>query len=1768
MPSPVTPRRDAVRGSAKSTPTKSKTLDIGKPLGLYDTNSVREKVRIWQQKGGGVVTPKDALADDENDVKTHDTEKEGEQDEENKPIRSKLEGLPETPRPTARKTSKKVQGVENGGIRKRSQSTPRKRVISDQHWRKQRSPPANVRKAAKEPPKRITTYKTNEQYTSSSSSLPEKKPCRKDYLSEGASPSKLIDDGIRVYAHGQTPRNKSRTVKTTRYIYKDDESPFDKESSKDTESSVITSAISKYSEENEPTVAGRLRRNTPPPEDDDEWARSEADFSELSRRRRRGVPEPRTIRKTKGGLLNQVLDESRKMFAKPAPPPQPPVNNRGDKIAAWLSGQPDPFVDGEDDRMSVDIPAPLKTRSELTKRSVRSLQSSAIEEDIQSTESGQDYRRDDKTSDEKSRRRRRSSGSLTVGEDTETLRKSPPSESSFSETRKGRPISSQSHSAKNPRTPDPTTPTRASHSKNAVPSRDSIISDESSEVSASDIILPLRLKRPFPSTGIHRLSTIASEETLSTRDDKSFLGSESKSSELDSTATNSLLDEERDYFDPNPLSIAGDGLKRKLTKHDDLMSVLSEPRSTRRSVRSSRSIRSNRTRLGKATMEDLMNELTSDETKYLRELRTLVGGVIPVLLSCVLSRSDSAIAAGLFRPSADPKDEMTFTRPIVDMGVALERLKTLHKRIPLEDCDALLNWAQGAQRVYRDYLKAWRMGFQDVVVNLAPLDEEESAKMETQSLDQGMERDESGDVVDSNGEKVDVAYLLKRPLVRLKYLSKTFKGIDYVTHSPKAQQVAENYQELVEHARRRSNEERARLEDESAACIDGTRVRDPETLKVLPDITINKTRRVLARDFFNLSLLHSSGQTIDCHAELLLRDNAPGTEPGGDLLICEIDDSDRWLLFPPIETNCVSARSGSAKGEIVVMIRGTSATEDREWRELLSLTIPGEDVRSEWIHMIGLDPVPPTISRSHSFLERARKQRRKSVDEKYEKSASVKLRLPSPSEVDVPIGEQGSVVSRAGNSSITNSSGPSALSSNSEAASGVSLASAITRASDYSHSTQPMTPTSPNARESLPSAKELGDRKTTEGKASPGLKRTKAKRRSRHADEMSPSENSPKASSVPEQQPESPTKPTPKSPGRFYESSKPIIKPKASISRGNGEPPLHAERESPNQHRLSSVPSMKMPTIPKIRQGSGSSHSNTSVDTASDDEEWPDLGSNTHSCEIDTSESEEPPPPPPHRSPSQAQLKNIPVLSPSANRQKRRSSSPLKHEYEPSTASDTSSESDSSTVRHYDMGYSSSGTSDSSDEELEDDDDILSPIPPTRSTQFSDPSPPASLPALDGDTLSPSNSASQGPYRSVPSQPSKSSKAIGSIFYWAEQGKWEPLFPAECDIMVTPGLIEAYEMSTGPNNNGESDNDTSHKIQPLIALELTPLVPIRRGTAIDISIRSPPTERSRIRKSNNIMFRSRNLEECEALYALINQARINNPTYIALQNARGPYDGQPAALSRYDSTGNNKTASWFGFPRRKNSYRASRRPPSIGMASESSVGTMSSAFSALKRFGTGNKLFSIARSTITSRTGSRNGSVYSSTGGSGLTALAEAIKGADGIGLSNAKIRFYFRESTTKWRDLGAARLTIMPATPKPSRPSTSSGTSAGDVNSSPSRSPSEIPSDLMNEPLPDGVSTPTPAASPRRVVMSQEKRILVQGKTAGEVLLDVCLGESSFERIARTGIAVSVWEDRSGGTVQNKGGVTGGAFRIYMIQMKSEAEAAYTFGLVGKLRY
>lgn len=1767
MPTPTTPRRHpADLGGSKSTPAKSKPIDIGLPLGDYDTNSVRAKIRLWQQQGGGVITVNDpaAKADDEAT--------------ENLPVRSKADKEPQPPKtPTRSRVENRITNNANGangdknGTRKRSYSTPKKRVVSDEHWRKVRNPPTTPKQTKVPTPKRITVYKINE-FEKSSSSVAEKKDDARTLLT----PSRLAKEGIKLHASPSTRRTAANTpARRPSKRPNVDRNQQEKHSSRRSPSSK-TSASTESDKKSLASEVEGLRRATPPPKDDDDWAASEANFTELSRLRRRGYDRGNTFKKSKG-IISQVLGESKKVLAPPPPPPQPiSPANREAKIQAWLSSTPDPFVDNDDgDVSAVDMPAPLKTRRRSKEFSSREL---STQESFEKRRESSEISRD-RSRRKKSAEYHKSQSTEETGDRSRSRSKSPQPDATSIDCAEPSSLTSVAENTPNRKSTEEKD--SASPTKSLRDSRQWARQGESSD----GPVLPLRVRKPFPSTGV-RLSTIASEETLSSaRDEHSTVDKADVPSvagpptevgienPTNAEEESKLEEEEKDQFDTDAPSAISTGLQRRLTKHSDLMSVLSNPKSSRRSVRSTRSVRSNRVRLETATLEDLMKELNADETKYMRELRTLVGGVIPVLLTCVLSRSDSAVAAGLFRPSLDPTDDINFTRPIVDMGVVLERLKNMHKRIPLEDSDALLSWALGAQRVYRDYLKAWRMGFQDVVVNLAPPEEADSANAETQSLDQGLERDENGDVINSNGEKVDVAYLLKRPLVRLKYLSKTFKGINHVAPSPKAEEVTGIYRELVELARRRSHEERARLEDESANAIDSTRARNPETLGVLTGVTIDKTRRVLARDFFNLSLHHSSGQRIDCRAELLLRDNAPGAGEGGDLLICEIDNRDRWLLFPPVEKECVSSRKGDAKGEIVVMIRGQSS-DDRQWQELLCLTIEDEEIALEWVQMLGSDPIPPAISRTQSFLAKEKASRRRSIEEENGRQTTSTpkktLRLPSPSDINVPIGEQASVISRLGKSSVTDSSAPSTIFSSADGAASASSLSAVT---EYDSRVRESSPASSvDARASLPSAKELADKSTPE-KTPPTLRRAKAQR-IKPARKSSPSGSPKKSTMTPERQ----TLPASTPPSNSRTKAGSDMSTKSPSPQSSREVTPDEVPRTPRHQRVSSVPSTEMPTIKRLRPSSRSSKEATPPPFSDDEEDWPDIktpsSSQSRSQERD---SNGPPAPPPHRTPSSAQQKTVPVLTPTAMRQRRRTSSPLKHEYEPSTASETCSESETSTVRHYSMDYSSSDTSSDSSSSYTSDEDDLSddevPTPVATPSKRPERASPTTPPTSEHSTPSPPNSASQGPHPRVVSQPAKSTKAIASLFYWAENGQWESMCPDECTIVVSPGLIEAYEITNkhsqsdqanaGEANNCDDDNQKP-KERPIIALELTPLVPIRRGTAIDISVRSPPLERSKIRKSNNILFRARSVEECEVLYGLINHARINNPTYIALQNSRDPYSGQPESLRRYNSTSSEKRTSWFGFPRRKNSYRAAKHAPSVGLASESSVGTMSTAFSALKRFGAGNRLFNIARSTITSRTGSRDGSQHDSgsigIGGSKLASMAEAVRNSGGIGLSNAKIRLYVRESTTKWRDLGPARLTIMPATPKSSRP----GTAENNNNTTDEvTAAAATAADGTNPPPPIGGST-----SPRRPVLSQEKRIIIRGKTAGETLLDVCLGESSFERVARTGIAVSVWEEHEGGNIAEKGGVTGGQFRVYMIQMKSEAEAAYTFSLVGKLRY
>ncbi len=1684
--------------------------------------------------------------------------------------------------------------------RNRSGSAPAKRVVSDGHWRRKRSPPKSTAspKATKDTPPISAPRDEGIQVKKSPAVKTPERLRREENARTPKRETSGGDDGIRIYVTPPGSRRHSRRHQRRQSELSGSENG-------------IGSEIEAANSIPAPDSTGRRKRPTP----EASWRTSSSgakedsykngssrqnaeDPEESLRSARRAASDGRSsVRTQKGNLLTQVFGDSRKIFVKQVP--EPIATPRVPSIEAWLNETPDPFLDADEPPLEVIPPLnPSTKKRQVTLRE-------EVREDRNTTWEALDTKEGTRRAVHGSRRRKRIPSSaiyednpFPAGFDSESALsgsgKGTTSASKFvdlvQETEETSPSSLKRRSARKS-VASPVRDRRKSFVSQGPSKEDDAESALSSSHTVSSVEGPdpnnplkppgLNFKRPFPSTGKHRLSTIASVETFNTRQ-----GAVPPSVSEGSVTTarpppigeDAAVDEARDQLDPN-------SLKRKnsrLTKHADLISVLSLPKAGNRSIQSARSIRTNRSRLATATIGDLMQELATDESKYMRELRTLVDGVIPVLLTCVLSKSDSAVAAGLFSASAQTHEGQNFTKPIIDMGIALERLKTLHRRLPLGDYAALLTWAHGAQRVYAEYLKAWRMGFQDVVVNLAPASEvtpvvSDSPNAKSGGLDEGLPRNEEGDVVNGDGERVDVAFLLKRPLVRLKYLAKTFKGINHIKPAAEAEMLATKYQKLVDDARQRSNEERARLEDEAASNIDPTRARDPRTLAPLIGVAIDRTCRVRARDHFNLALQHSSGQRVDCHVELVMRDEASDHDGGGDLLICEVDGTGRWLLFPPVQFGRVSARNGDLKGEIVIMIRGVGSN-GLEWQELLSLRSEDEQAGFEWVQMLGLTPIPPKIMRSQSFL--GRHQRMKSVSKASDleppitSSAPSKSRTPSPREVEIPIGEQGNTASKA----LTDPLPFRVLVSPASPPSGETA-----RLPNPSYSISPRTPSRSsnsyvdqvNDLRSLPSQSRDRDSPASEPtRAAPrsfkealglsgtstsvGLKRARAKRLSRHG-ESSPS--SPKSTDAlrcrRESQTPSSDATTTHNPIADSRNKYPNIRslspePNEEDAGLGREPNTNQPKENarPSYHRSrSSVPSLELPYIPRARK---TSPPTTPIAEPEEEPQWPACSASQESgspskltkkrpipSKIDVPQASPPSPVPVHRSPKLNESKT-PVLGKSQFKS-RRSSSPLKHEYEPSTASESSSESGTSTVEH---NEATSVSDSSEDEELEEGDapTPLMPLGPFKSLPRPKVSPSTSLhPTPDG-TIKPSESASQAPYKTVPPQPSKASKTIASIFSWSDTGSWQSLHPDECSIVITPGLIEAYEMSAAHSkeaplssstpvvdmeafsdlaSNLTSQNDVVRGVRPLVGLELTPLVPLRRGTALDISIRSPPTSNSQITSGNNIMFRSRNPEECEALYALINHSRINNPTFIALQNARGPYgSGNQLSNRRASTSVGGSRSSWFGGWGRSPSYRASSAPtPSIA-PSDSSIGSMSSAFSALKRFGRGSGMFNISRSTITSR----EGSIYTSSdnsSGSGTSSpvppgMITAGKDAP-IGLSNAKIRLYVRETASKWRDMGSARLTIMR-------------------------------SDRSN-------------VGPEGRAMSSahqgldEKRILVHGKTKGEVLLDVQLGESCFERVARTGIALSVWEDVVGpngevGVVGAVGGVGGGRATVYMIQV------------------
>ncbi len=281
---------------------------------------------------------------------------------------------------------------------------------------------------------------------------------------------------------------------------------------------------------------------------------------------------------------------------------------------------------------------------------------------------------------------------------------------------------------------------------------------------------PLNPKRRPPTNGQYELSTIISEQSQSTQE-----------SDLLSTVSGSTVTQTTAFTKSTKAGTSvsrhkshKSGLKRRLTKHSDLVSALSLTDNDAASnggnnLRSTRSVRRATNNLDNATVENLLREFAADENLYQRELKTLVDGVVPVLLTQVVYGEGHASKDLFGSPSAKPRQEM-LSKAVVDMGVALEKLRNSHKRCPLLDAHRLPQWLESVHMIYDRYLDVWRLGFQGVIVNLAPATFDDN-----DSLINAMPRNEAGDVLNEDGERIDVAHLLKRPLVRIKWITKFIK---------------------------------------------------------------------------------------------------------------------------------------------------------------------------------------------------------------------------------------------------------------------------------------------------------------------------------------------------------------------------------------------------------------------------------------------------------------------------------------------------------------------------------------------------------------------------------------------------------------------------------------------------------------------------------------------------------------------------------------------------------------------------------------------------------------------------------------------------------------------------------------------------------------------------------------------------------------------------------------------------------------------------------
>ncbi|CAI4212946.1 unnamed protein product [Parascedosporium putredinis] len=536
------------------------------------------------------------------------------------------------------------------------------------------------------------------------------------------------------------------------------------------------------------------------------------------------------------------------------------------------------------------------------------------------------------------------------------------------------------------------------------------------------------------------------------------------------------------------------------------------------------------------------------------------------------------------------------------------------------------------------------------------------------------------------------------------------------------------------------------------------------------------------------------------------------------------------------------------------------------------------------------------------------------------------------------------------------------------------------------------------------------------------------------------------------------------------------------------------------------------------------------------------------------------PPPPIHRTfvAPKSKSKSSTLQPPANGRVKRKTSSPLKHEYLPSEASSEAEEEDDSFSESEEDESDMSSESDSSGDDIDSVD-----IPDTEvGVSIKHPHSEVTESLVSDASLTPSNSASQGglhrgdhyrqqvqteeyqqatyhqpqeyqtqyqePYHQPQQQQEQQHqhqhqqpglveltdevRFVCSVSHWHDKrGIWKDLSSHMCSVVVSDGMMEAFSLKSGRSPGTD---------KPLIALDLTPVVLVRKSNALDLEVRTAVLGQSKITSISGGTFRFRNStqEECLNLYAAVHGARLKNEKYMQLENEMRFKSFGERRVGDGDENGGRRARNWFG---RKNSYRASARAParSVDEASTAASSSMS-ATSFLKRLtGGANLSFNIGRSSLEKQNGGGAMSFYTSGSSS-----------AGAISSDNVPIRLHLLVSASKWEDCGNCRLQVR-------------------------RPPEGWRQEL-------------------RANHGLEKRVTVttipkkrDGSEAPRVVLDAVLGSGCFTTMGTRGIICSVWEemrDEQGrmGHIPHTNN-PGGSVKKWCFQLSGVAQASWLLTLL-----